>query len=123
MKQEPILEEEEFLPITKIDKEEKKEIEGRRRGKLEKWESCARKINIIDTNYWQSSVWKYIRRYSMKISRIFCSKENEKLKCNTLIETNIQGEPKYRDEKYKEYTDIEKFWNRTTLQEIKSKEN
>ena len=27
----------------------------------------------------------------------FCKKENEKLKCNTLIETNIQGEPKYRD--------------------------
>ena len=36
MKQEPILEEEEFPPITKIDKEEKKEIEGRRRGKLGK---------------------------------------------------------------------------------------
>ena len=30
-----------------------------------------------------------------------CSKENKKLKCNTLIETNIQGEPKYRDEKTK----------------------
>ena len=55
-----------------------------------------------------------------------CSKRNEWLKCNTLIETNIQGEPKYRDEKGKEYTDIESFWNRTTLHEIekqgKSKE-
>ena len=27
-----------------------------------------------------------------------CKKENEKLKCRTLIEINIQGEPKYRDE-------------------------
>ena len=58
----------------------------------------------------------------MKISRIFCSKENEKLKCNTLIETNIQGEPKYRYEKSKEYIEIESFWNRTTLQEIEIKE-
>ena len=32
-----------------------------------------------------------------------CNKENEKLKCNTLIETNIQGEPKCKDEKGKEY--------------------
>ena len=30
-----------------------------------------------------------------------CSKINEGLKCNTLIETNIQGEPKYRDKKGK----------------------
>ena len=30
-----------------------------------------------------------------------CRKENEKLKYNTLIETNIQGELKYRDEKDK----------------------
>ena len=41
----------------------------------------------------------------------------------SLIETNIQGEPKYRDKKGKEYTDIESFQNRTTLQENKIKEN
>ena len=41
-----------------------------------------------------------------------CSKEDKKL----------QGEPKYRDKKGKEYTDIESFRNRTTLQEIEIKE-
>ena len=39
----------------------------------------------------------------------YCRKEDEKLKYNTLIETNIQGEPK-------EYTVTESFQNRTTLQ-------
>ena len=53
----------------------------------------------------------------------FCSKGNEGLKCNTLIETNIQGEPKYRNKKDKEYTDIESFPNRTKLWEIKIKES
>ena len=32
-----------------------------------------------------------------------CRKENEKLKCRTLIETNISGEPKYKDKKGTEY--------------------
>ena len=41
-------------------------------------------------------------------------KENEKLKCRILIETNIQGEPKYKGE----YPDIESFQNRTSLLEI-----
>ena len=41
---------------------------------------------------------------------------------NTLIETNIQGKPKYRDEKAKEYTNIENVWNKSTLQEIEIKE-
>ena len=36
----------------------------------------------------------------------FCSKGNEGLNCNTLIETNMQEKPKYRYEKGKEYTDI-----------------
>ena len=52
-----------------------------------------------------------------------CSKINEGLKCNTLIETNIQGEPKCRDEKGKEYTDIESFRNKIKLREIEIKEN
>ena len=45
-----------------------------------------------------------------------------KVKCNTLIETNIQGQPKHRN-KLIEYTDIESFRNKTTLQEIEIKEN
>ena len=52
-----------------------------------------------------------------------CSKLNEGLKCITLIEINIQVKPKYRDEKDKEYTDIESFCNRTKLLEIEIKEN
>ena len=51
------------------------------------------------------------------------SKINEGLKCNTLIESNIQGEPKYRDKKGKKYTDRESFLNRTKLRENKIKEN
>ena len=58
-----------------------------------------------------------------KLKEHCCSKENEKLKSNILIETNIQGKSKYRKEKGKEYTDIESFQNRTTLQEIEIKEN
>ena len=33
--------------------------------------------------------------------------ENEKLKFSTLIETNIQGKPKYRDEKGEQHPHIE----------------
>ena len=39
----------------------------------------------------------------------------EKLKCRTLIETNIQVEPKYRDEKSNKYPDIESVQNRISL--------
>ena len=38
-----------------------------------------------------------------------CNIENEKIKCSTLIETNIQGKPKYRDEKGDQYLDIESY--------------
>ena len=34
-------------------------------------------------------------------------KKNKKLKCRTLIETNILGELKYRDEKNNKYPDID----------------
>ena len=34
-----------------------------------------------------------------------CKKKNEKLKCRTLIETNIQGETKYKDKKGNKYPD------------------
>ena len=47
----------------------------------------------------------------------FCRKENEQLKFNTLIETNIQD--KYRDKKGKEYTDIENFLNLKSKEEKK----
>ena len=36
-------------------------------------------------------------------------KENEKLKCRILIETNILRETKYRDEKGNKFPDIESF--------------
>ena len=42
-------------------------------------------------------------------------------KCNTLIETNIQGEPIYRDEKGKKYTDIESFHNKIHFRKLKSR--
>ena len=45
--QEPILEEEKLLPITKMDKEKKKEIEGRKRGKLRKYLNEKRKIKRV----------------------------------------------------------------------------
>ena len=38
-----------------------------------------------------------------------CKKEKEKLKCSTVIETNIQGEPKYRCEKCNKCPNIESF--------------
>ena len=38
-----------------------------------------------------------------------CRKEKEKIKCRTLINTNIQRESKYRYKKDKEYSDIENF--------------
>ena len=50
-------------------------------------------------------------------------KEKEKLKCRTLIETNLQVKPKYRDEKGNEYPDIESFRNRTSLPKIEIKES
>ena len=46
-----------------------------------------------------------------------CSKINKGLKCNTLIETNIQGEPKYRDEKGKDVTH-KRLNIRTTIQVV-----
>ena len=52
-----------------------------------------------------------------------CRKEKGKLNCGTLTETNIKGQPKYRDEKGCEYPDIESFRNRTMLPEIEIKEN
>ena len=45
-------------------------------------------------------------------------KENKKLKLRTLIDTNIQGEPKYIEEKGNKYPVIESFQNRTSLPEI-----
>ena len=52
-----------------------------------------------------------------------CKKETEKLKYMTLIETNIQGEPKFRDKKGNKYLDIESFRNMTSLPEIKIKKS
>ena len=52
-----------------------------------------------------------------------CKKEKEKLKFRTLIETNIHGEPKYRDEKGNKYSNIESFQNRMCIQEIEIKES
>ena len=46
-----------------------------------------------------------------------------KLNCGTLTETNIKGQPKYRDEKGCEYPDIESFRNRKMLPEIEIQEN
>ena len=46
-----------------------------------------------------------------------CKKGNEKLKYKTLIETNIFGESKYRDEKGNENPNIKIFQNRTSLAE------
>ena len=40
-----------------------------------------------------------------------------------MIETKIEGEPKNIDKKDKEYTDIESFQIRTTLQKIEIKES
>ena len=45
--QEPIVEERELPPITKIDKEEKKVIEGRWRGKLRKYLNEKRRSEIV----------------------------------------------------------------------------
>ena len=36
-----------------------------------------------------------------------CKNKNEKLRCKTLIETNILGETKYKDQKGNEYSNIE----------------
>ena len=52
-----------------------------------------------------------------------CKKEKEKLNCGNLTETNIKGQPKYRDEKRCEYSDIESFQNRTMLPEVEIQEN
>ena len=41
--------------------------------------------------------------------KLSCKKEKEKLKFRTLIETNIQGEHKYRHEKGNKYPNIESF--------------
>ena len=45
-------------------------------------------------------------------------RRKKKLKCRTLIETNIQGESKYRDERGNKYQNVESFQNRTSLPEI-----
>ena len=50
-------------------------------------------------------------------------KENEKLKCRTLLETNIQGESKYKDVKSNEYPDVESFQNWMSLPEIEIQES
>ena len=50
-------------------------------------------------------------------------KEEEKLKCRTLIVTNIQGEPKNKEENGNKYPIIESFQNRTSLPEIDMKES
>ena len=52
-----------------------------------------------------------------------CKKENEKLKYKTLIETNILGESKYRNENGYEYPNIKSFQNRTSLPEIEIQES
>ena len=52
-----------------------------------------------------------------------CKMEKEKLKYRTVIKTNILGKPKYRDEKGKEYPDIESFQNRMSLPEIEIQAN
>ena len=59
-----------------------------------------------------------VLKMEIRLIEHYCSKINEGLKYNTLIETNIQGEPKYRDKKGKEYTDVVCFRNRTKLREI-----
>ena len=45
--QDPISEEEELLPITKIDKKEKKVIEGRGRGRMRKYLNEKRKSEMV----------------------------------------------------------------------------
>ena len=45
--QDPISEEEELLPITKIDKKEKKVIEGRGRGRMRKYLNKNRKAEMV----------------------------------------------------------------------------
>ena len=52
-----------------------------------------------------------------------CKKEKVKLKWRALIETNIQGEPKYKEEKGNKYPVIESFRNRSSPPEIEIKEN
>ena len=59
----------------------------------------------------------------METNRTLLQQRKRKVKCNTLIETNIQGESKCRDENGKEYSDIESFQNRSTFQEIEIKES
>ena len=43
----------------------------------------------------------------------WCTLENGKLTCRNLIETNIEGPPKYMDERGREYQDIESFRDRS----------
>ena len=52
-----------------------------------------------------------------------CKKDKDKLKYRTLIETNIQGETKYRDENCNKYPDIKSFQNRTSLPETEIQES
>ena len=51
-----------------------------------------------------------------------CKKKKERIKFRSLIETNTQGELKYRDKKGNKYPDIESFRNRMSLSEIEIKE-
>ena len=50
-------------------------------------------------------------------------RQKEELNVGSLIEKNIQGEPKHRDEKDNKYPDIERFRNRTSLPENKIQES
>ena len=45
------------------------------------------------------------------------------IKFRTLLEINIQGEPKYRDEKGNKYPDIKSFQNKRSLPEIEIQES
>ena len=58
----------------------------------------------------------------METSNRTLLQQNKKLICKYFDRDKIQGGPKQRDEKGKEYPDIESFQNRTTLQEIEIKE-
>ena len=58
------------------------------------------RYEILKENISQTGVYRPIEHS--------CKNENEKLKL-TLIETNILGEPKYRNKKGKECPDIESF--------------
>merc|ERR1711976_961816 len=51
-----------------------------------------------------------------------CTLEKGKLNCRNLIETDMEGRPKYMDDKGETYQDIESFRNRSELPEIEIQE-